>query len=399
MPIIKELKSYYLGPGARAFSLIRDGNFIIAGCDTEIRSYSVSSDGTLALVDTLAIGAQACVHLCRHNNLILASCHKSFKSLSIDGAGNITQLDSVPPVFWDVYCSASNGSQVVFNFGSWGSNQNRLQACTVDNVTGVITLGYATPASTSGLAKDMVYDSSDNIWLYMGTISGTGSTPGLRVYTYSGTFTQIAWLSHIVWPQMKSTSPGMFVEGENVFTMTLGVKKMVGSTITDVAPMPADTWSNQARGAVGSHYWVANTVYPYASTSVYSFNGSTFTLLYYANAIGVGSVLAMQGMDGAAAGIDDIVIRTSDDDFLRSLRLAADVDFSGTPVNNVWPGSSTQFTDGSPDLVSWDWDFGDGSIHSTSQNPLHTWVAIGTYTVTLTGVDSASGTLESIHVH
>ncbi|MGD9158640.1 MAG: PKD domain-containing protein [Desulfobacteraceae bacterium] len=39
------------------------------------------------------------------------------------------------------------------------------------------------------------------------------------------------------------------------------------------------------------------------------------------------------------------------------------------------------FADGS--ILSWDWDFGDGSAHSFAQNPLHTY-ASGIYTVTLT---------------
>jgi PKD repeat protein len=58
--------------------------------------------------------------------------------------------------------------------------------------------------------------------------------------------------------------------------------------------------------------------------------------------------------------------------------------FSGTPLTGP-PGTATQFTDtstGSPD--EWDWDFGDGTAHGTTQNPLHTYSAPGNYTVILT---------------
>jgi chitodextrinase len=44
------------------------------------------------------------------------------------------------------------------------------------------------------------------------------------------------------------------------------------------------------------------------------------------------------------------------------------------------------FTDGNTSAVSWSWDFGDGES-STAQNPSHTYVADGTYTVTLTVTD------------
>ncbi len=63
------------------------------------------------------------------------------------------------------------------------------------------------------------------------------------------------------------------------------------------------------------------------------------------------------------------------------------------PVANINPqsvclNSVTNFTDGSvpapnDPLNSWDWDFGDGSPHATQQNPSHTYIAGGTYTVVL----------------
>ncbi|MBD1584137.1 S8 family serine peptidase [Pseudoalteromonas sp. S16_S37] len=43
-------------------------------------------------------------------------------------------------------------------------------------------------------------------------------------------------------------------------------------------------------------------------------------------------------------------------------------------------------TDANNDIVSWAWDFGDGST-STEQNPSHTFAAAGTYTVSLTVTD------------
>jgi serine protease len=53
------------------------------------------------------------------------------------------------------------------------------------------------------------------------------------------------------------------------------------------------------------------------------------------------------------------------------------------------------FTDQSYDpdgsIVSWDWDFGDGSS-SAAQNPVHTYAASGTYAVTLTVTDNETAT-------
>jgi PKD repeat protein len=72
-------------------------------------------------------------------------------------------------------------------------------------------------------------------------------------------------------------------------------------------------------------------------------------------------------------------------------------DFSGTPTTGEAPLDVT-FTDlstGNP--TSWDWDFGDGSPHSSLQNPAHTYSAAGDYTVTLTATN-ACGSDDEIKV-
>jgi PKD repeat protein len=67
-------------------------------------------------------------------------------------------------------------------------------------------------------------------------------------------------------------------------------------------------------------------------------------------------------------------------------------DFTASPLLGIVP-LVVQFTDrstGNP--VSWEWDFGDGSPHSSAQNPSHIYILPGTYTVTLTVRNSAGAT-------
>jgi PKD repeat protein len=71
--------------------------------------------------------------------------------------------------------------------------------------------------------------------------------------------------------------------------------------------------------------------------------------------------------------------------------------FSGTPTSGVSPLTVT-FTDTSTNTpTSWSWDFGDSdTTNATEQNPVHTYIAAGTYNVTLTATNaggSDSGTM------
>lgn len=68
--------------------------------------------------------------------------------------------------------------------------------------------------------------------------------------------------------------------------------------------------------------------------------------------------------------------------------------FSFTPL--IYP--NVEFADESINAATWDWDFGDGSPHSTQQHPTHTFPSgPGTYTVTLTITDLQSNSTSVQH--
>jgi PKD repeat protein len=56
---------------------------------------------------------------------------------------------------------------------------------------------------------------------------------------------------------------------------------------------------------------------------------------------------------------------------------------------------SIHFSDTTANVVHWDWDFGDGTPHDTTQFPIHIYTSPGTYTVSLQ-VATASGCLTSL---
>ncbi len=71
-------------------------------------------------------------------------------------------------------------------------------------------------------------------------------------------------------------------------------------------------------------------------------------------------------------------------------------DFNADPTSGNVP-LTVQFNDLSENLpTSWSWDFGDGdTTNSTESNPIHTYIASGTYSVTLTATNSAGSGVES----
>ncbi len=68
---------------------------------------------------------------------------------------------------------------------------------------------------------------------------------------------------------------------------------------------------------------------------------------------------------------------------VRTLDATISADFTGSPTSGL-PPLTVSFTDQSAgDIVSWEWDFGDGQT-SAQTNPSHTFADSGSYTVSLT---------------
>jgi len=74
----------------------------------------------------------------------------------------------------------------------------------------------------------------------------------------------------------------------------------------------------------------------------------------------------------------------------QSLPVAA---FSATPLGGTTPLEVT-FTNTSTNAISYSWDFGDGNT-STTASPVHTYIAAGTYTVSLTATNTDGDDVET----
>ncbi|MFA5444765.1 MAG: PKD domain-containing protein [Bacteroidales bacterium] len=72
-------------------------------------------------------------------------------------------------------------------------------------------------------------------------------------------------------------------------------------------------------------------------------------------------------------------------------------DFSASPTSGTAP-LTVSFTDESTGATAWSWEFGDG-WGSSAQNPTHTYVSPGTYTIILTAYNSVGSDVETKTAH
>lgn len=111
----------------------------------------------------------------------------------------------------------------------------------------------------------------------------------------------------------------------------------------------------------------------------------------------------------ALVDLDDLTLKGDNTHFSADMQVeagyrlgAAVLDLLGINVppvaefSYVADGLDVDFTDESIDddgsIAAWDWDFGDGSAHGTTQNPSHSYAANGVYPVRLTVTDNDGGT-------
>ena len=127
-------------------------------------------------------------------------------------------------------------------------------------------------------------------------------------------------------------------------------------------------WQTIATWAAGTHFTNGSFYHEVVTISSGSYNFPTNAQLRF--------------LCDASGNADDIYI--DEIEFRGSGTPAPPVaDFTGTPTTGDYP-LTVAFTDESiGSVTSWSWAFGDGGT-STAQNPNHTYIAAGSYNVTLT---------------
>jgi len=192
------------------------------------------------------------------------------------------------------------------------------------------------------------------------------------------------------------------MQDNNVYAIDTGT-----NTVTDIVPVDSNPWAIAFNPAGTKVYVVSNTVTSVIDTATNtvtdivpvggSRSGVSFTpdgKKVYVVGNGTVSVIDAATNEVITTILDAGIIPVAFGQFIVPPPTVSPVANFTSNVTLGIPPLSVQFTDLSENAVGWNWDFGDGGT-STDQNPVHTYITEGIYTVNLTasnaiGTDSKS---------
>lgn len=171
---------------------------------------------------------------------------------------------------------------------------------------------------------------------------------------------------------------------------------IAGDTLSVTAtPSTSDLWAAKldSNGALaGACPWITTTT-AVPSTTAAPVTNAALTAVAGTSVVTTGTLVAASGTVQVAGSS-----LTRKDVCSAAPSLAATAGASPTsgaaPLAVSFTGSASN---GTPPYT-WDWDFGDGSAHSSAQNPSHTYSQAGTFTATLTVRDATSATAIDNHL-
>lgn len=128
-----------------------------------------------------------------------------------------------------------------------------------------------------------------------------------------------------------------------------------------------------------------NTSAPAAQSQLWDFGDGTTSA--------VANPVKVYGATGTYTVILTNTYSTCTDTAVRTIVIAGrpTADFTSADTINCQPPLAVNFQNTSAGAVSWFWNFGDGAT-SNAQNPVHTYIAYGNFTVTLIATNSAGCT-------
>ena len=168
------------------------------------------------------------------------------------------------------------------------------------------------------------------------------------------------------------------------FTANTSTLEPVAGVLTGVAPFTVSFWdlSNESITARSWEFGLdASLVTSTQKNPVVTFNkaGTYSVVLRVTNATGFRDITSGDSPEVTTDGYKATTIVVENPGFQAEYEIEP-------PMPDVYAGYPVQFTDmtiGSK-ATSWLWNFGDGTAHSTEQNPVHAYQFAGTYVASLT---------------
>ena len=239
------------------------------------------------------------------------------------------------------------------------TDANGCTATSTSNVASTTTLNVTlSPNVTICIGQSTILTANVNLgtppYTYAWSNGGNGNTQTVNplvTTSYSVTVTDANGCQGISGLVTVTVDPPLAVTAQTAVSICAGESATVSATATGGDGIYSYTWTNGLGNSPGPF-----TVSPLVTTTY---------------------VIVLTDACGSPSVTDSVTITVTP---------GPTIAFSGTPTAGCIP-LTVQFTDLSTPqntITGWDWNFGDGTAHSDSTNPLHIYYNSGNYDVTLT---------------
>ncbi len=279
--------------------------------------------------------------------------------------------------------SSPNATSYAWSFpGGTPSSSTAQHPTVVYNTAGT----YSVTLTVSNAAGQATASQMNYITVNAAPVSGfTGSVVGGVTVNFNNTTTNgtsYSWNFGDGSPVSTETNPTHTYATDGVYTVTLMATNACGTSMTNgqftiVTPPTANFAVSPTSGCAPLQVTYTNQSSPNATSFAWSFPGGTPAtstdqnpvVTYNAGGTYSATLTVSNAAGNSTFTLTDVV----------TVNTAPTASFTSNSL-----GGQVAFTNTSSNADEFKWDFGDGSPTSSEENPVHTYTADGTYTVTLT---------------
>jgi len=347
--------------------------------EKEITSFIVNG------VEGTVVGTDITIELPEGTDLTTLSPVIIYTGASISPEPETSQ-DFTNPVIYTVTAQDQTIQTYTVNVTVPSANQAPTAVATSDVTSGAPSLAVQFTGDTS--SDPDTGDTLTYAWNFGDGSTATTANPS-HSFTTAGTYTVTLTVTDDGTPALNSTDTiTIIVTDANQAPTAVATSDITSGEVSLAVQFTGDTSTDPDNGDVLTYTWDFGD----GSTATTANPSHTFTTA------GTYTVTLTVTDDGTPAlnSTDTIAIIVTDANQAPTAVASSDVTSGEASLNVQFTGDTSSDPD-TADVLTFAWDFGDGST-ATTANPAHTFINAGTYDVTLTVTDDGTPALSSSEV-